>query len=130
MGVIRHVTSRDRPERLAEAGARCEQRLVRALDIARSRAKRSSKAIRALLATATVEGFAQPRQVKAGVIMFSAPPFRGGLHQIWGWHQLDSLTDSELASWVSVALRAELARKSQGLKLSKSSESRGRPTRG
>ena len=111
MGIIRRVTSRDRPERLAEAAARCEQRLTTALGIACKRASRSRRTIRLLLATATVEGFAQPGRNRAGVIRFSASPFRGGLYQIWGWNQVDSLSDSELASWVSLALREAVREK-------------------
>jgi hypothetical protein len=68
--------------------------------------------VRALFASAFVEDVALKHGYKSTAIVFTAPPFKGGLHQVWGWHQLARLTDSEVASWIARALRDSLARAS------------------
>lgn len=110
MGVIRRVSARDRPERLAARAAENVARLREALAIASKRAVRSSPTVRALFASAVVEDVALEHGFKSTAIVFTAHPFSGGLHQVWGWHQLSKLTDSELASWISRALRDSVVR--------------------
>jgi hypothetical protein len=78
--------------------------------MASRRATRSSPTVRALFASAAVEDIALKHGVKSTAVVFTAPPFRGGLHQVWGWHQLAKLTDAEVASGISRALRESLAR--------------------
>ena len=110
-GVIRQITARDTPKRLAERAAASEEKLKRALRLAFARSSRSSAMVRALFRSAVVAGMAPRGRVKAAVISFRAPPFTGGLHQFWGWHQLEALSDREIASWVSLGLRSELRRR-------------------
>ena len=111
MGVIRHIGPRDSKATIAKRAAVCEVRLKKALRLASGRAVRSSSIIRELFRSAVVEGLAPGQKMKAGVIRFSAPPFQGGLHQIWGWHQVEARTDSEVASTISAALRLSLLEK-------------------
>jgi hypothetical protein len=113
MGMIRRVGSRERPERVAWRAAEYQARLERALALAARRAARSSATVRALFASAVVEDVALKGGIKSTKILFTAPPFRGGLHQLWGWHQLAALTDSEVASGISHALRDSIARASR-----------------
>ena len=113
MGVIRRVGARERPERVASRAAEYQARLERALALAARRSARSSATVRALFASAVVEDVALKRGIKSTKILFTAPPFKGGLHQVWGWHQLAALTDSEVASGISHALRDSIARASR-----------------
>ena len=101
--MIRRVSARDRPERLEARAAENVARVRGALAMASKRAARSSPTVRALFASAVVEDVALKHGSKSTAIIFTAHPFRGGLHQVWGWHQLAKLTDSEVASWISRA---------------------------
>lgn len=110
---FQQITSRDKPETLARKEAKHAEQLKRALAIAVSRARRSDKTIRALLDSATVQGKVEGQTIKAGIISFSALPFRGGLHQFWPWQLLTQITDQEIASVVASALRSEVRRKTR-----------------
>jgi hypothetical protein len=94
---------------VATRAAEYAARLRIALAMASKRAARSSPTVRALFASAVVEDVALNRGIKSTAIIFTAPPFKGGLHQVWGWHQLAKLTDAEVASWISHPLRESLA---------------------
>jgi hypothetical protein len=113
-GVIRPITARDQPAELAKRASDCEAMLTRALALATKRSSRSNQRLRALYASAVVRGRAPRLKIKASVITFSASPFTGGLHQFWGWHQVEALTERELASWISLALRSEVRRQLRG----------------
>ena len=109
MSVVRRVGVRERPDRVEMKAAHYKSRVTKALGIASRRAARSDATIKGLFASATVEDVALKRGVKSTAISFVAPPFSGGLHQIWGWHQLATLTDPEVATWISGALRKSVA---------------------
>ncbi len=111
MGIIRRITSRDRPDALAVRAQQCAARLTDAVAIARRRARRSTVEIQAALDSAKVEGLSPSGTSKTAVVTFYTPPFNGNLHLMWGWHQIDEFTDSELASQVSQALREGLRRR-------------------
>jgi hypothetical protein len=108
MSYIKRIASRERPDRIARRAADCAVRLKSALALATRRASRSSATVRALFASATVVGRPRGQRIKAGVISFTEPPFRGGLHQFWAWEQLESLSDAEVASLIVAPLRHRL----------------------
>jgi len=62
----------------------------------------------ALYRTAQVEGIGLALRMKKAVVTFTEPPFRGGLHQIYDWKNLDELSDLELAELISWSLRESL----------------------
>ena len=109
--MFRKITARDKPEALARQAERHASHLSSALKLATSRAKRSSKEIRALFASATVEGLGSKLDVKAGTVSFSAAPFKGGLHQIYPWQVLEEMSVAELASGISWSLRDSLKKR-------------------
>lgn len=111
MGIVRRITSRDRPDELAVHAKRCAARLTDAVAIARRRASHSTVEIQAALDSARVEGLSRSGTTKTAVVTFYTAPFNGNLHLIWGWQQIDEFTDSELASQVSQALREGLRRR-------------------
>jgi len=116
MSYLKRITARERPERVARRAAQCAARLKEALAIASRRAARGSPTVRALHASATVAGVPPGQRIGAGVISFTAPPFRGGLHQFWAWQHLETLSDAEVASLISTSLRHSLQdRQSQGM---------------
>jgi hypothetical protein len=82
MTVIRKVNARDKPERVASRAAEYQARLERSLARAAQRATRSSPTVQALFASAVVKDMAVHGGVKGTKIIFTAPPFGGGLHQI------------------------------------------------
>jgi hypothetical protein len=114
MGIIRRITARDKPEELAVRAQRCAARLTDAVAIALRRARRNTAGIQPALASARVEGFSRSGTTKTAVVTFGAAPFNGNLHVMWGWHQIDQFTDSELASQLSHVLREGLRRKTAG----------------
>jgi hypothetical protein len=108
MSYLKRITARERPERVARRSAQCAARLKEPLAIASRRAVRASPAVRALYASATVAGIPRGQRIRAGVISFTAPPFRGGLHQFWAWQHLETLSDADVASLISTSLRHSL----------------------
>lgn len=114
MSTFRKITPRDKPDVLAKHAASHEALLKHALRIATSRASRSNATIRALFASATVEGLARKLNVKAATISFTAKPFRGGLHQIYPWQILEDTSAAELARDLSWSLRESLKQKHKG----------------
>ena len=108
MSYLKRITARERPERIARRAAQCAARLKEVLAIASRRAARSSPTVRALYASATVVGVPPGPEIRSGVISFTAPPFRGGLHQFWAWQQLETMSDAEVASLISTSLRHSL----------------------
>lgn len=107
--MFRRISKRDRPEKIEKIALVQEERLRRALEVASSRASRSSETIRALFASAKVSGRAPKSDIKAAVVSFKAPPFLGGLHHFYPWEYLDTLSQRELAADVSRTLRSRLA---------------------
>ncbi len=76
---------------------RYESKLRQALAIAARRDSRKDPRLAALYAEAQVEGVNCKLRLKQCVVTFTAPPFRGGLHQIYDWSILDENFARELA---------------------------------
>jgi hypothetical protein len=89
---------------------RYELKLRRALAIAARRDSRKDPRLAALYAGAQVEGVDSKLRTKRGVVTFTAPPFRGGLHQIYDWPILDENSVRELAESLAWSLRESLRR--------------------
>jgi len=95
---------------IARRARRYERKLREALTIAAKRDSRKDPRLAALYAGATVEGIDSKLRMKKAVITFSAPPFRGGLHQIYDWTDLDSSSARQLAESLAWSLRESLRR--------------------
>jgi hypothetical protein len=76
---------------------------------ARARAKRSSDAVRRLLASAAITSEGSPT-VKV-VVSFTAEPFLGGLHQIYDAEYIKGASDRELANILAWSLRQSVREK-------------------
>jgi len=111
MAGFRRITKRDKPEALDAAETEYGALLTRALELAKRRAVRSSVVLRKLFESAVVEGRSPSSDIKAAVITFSAPLFRGGLHYIYPWEYLAAVQHKELATELSWMLRSALAEK-------------------
>ena len=107
--VFRRITSRDKPENLARTAARHHSKLLRALDVARTRAARP--VIRMLFSSAIVEGRITSSPIKASVVTYTAEPFKGNLHEIIDWQTIDAMSEKELASILAWSLRYRLRQK-------------------
>lgn len=107
---FRRITARDRPERVAQRTAFCEERLRSAVKLAAKRATRSTATVRLVLESAIVEGIPEGQRIKAGVISFGARPLRT-LHLFWPWHVVEGSSDSELATWIAMTVRRRLKEK-------------------
>ena len=95
---------------IARRARRYELKLREALAVAAKRDSRKDPRLAALYAGAQVEGVDTKLRMKKGVVTFTAPPFRGGLHQIYDWSTLDECSVRELAENVSFMLRESLRR--------------------
>ena len=89
---------------------RYELKLRRALAIAARKDSRKDPRLAALYAGAQIEGVNSKLRMKQGVVTFTAPPFRGGLHQIYDWSMLDESSARELAETLAWSLRESLRR--------------------
>jgi len=89
---------------------RYELKLRQALAIAARRDSRKDPRLAALYAGAQVEGVDSTLRMKKGVVTFAAPPFRGGLHQIYDWSILNESSARELAESLACSLRESLRR--------------------
>jgi hypothetical protein len=122
---FRRITARDRPERIAQRTASCEERLRSAVTLAAKRAAHSTATVRLVLASATVQGIPQGQRIKAGVVSFGARPLRT-LHLFWPWHVVEGSSDSELATWIAMTVRRTLMEKEREA-LTRRDESPSRP---
>ena len=122
---FRRITARDRPERIAQRTASCEERLRSAVKLAAKRAAHSTATVRLVLASATVQGIPQGQRIKAGVVSFGARPLRT-LHLFWPWHVVEGSSDSELATWIAMTVRRTLMEKEREA-LTRRDESPSRP---
>jgi hypothetical protein len=52
--------------------------------------------------------------MKKATVSFSAPPFRGGLHQIYDWANVEESTVLELAEVIAWSLGESLRRSDKG----------------
>ena len=93
---------------IARKARRYELKLRQALAIAAKRDSRLDPRLAALYAGAQVEGVDSRLRMKKSTITFSAPPFRGGLHQIYDWSTLDESSVRELAETLAWSLRESL----------------------
>ena len=107
---LRRITARDRPERIAQRTASCQERLTAAVTLAAKRAARSVAPIRVVLESAIVEGIPSGQRIKAGVVSFGARPLQT-LHLFWPWHTVERSSDSELATWIAMTVRRSLKEK-------------------
>ena len=87
---------------------RYELKLRQALALAAKRESRRSPQLAALYSTAQVEGVDSKLRMKKAVITFTAPPFRGGLHEIYDWSTLDQFSPREIAETLAWSLRQSL----------------------
>ena len=67
-----------------------------------------------LHAGAAVEGVDSKLRMKKATITFSTTPFRGGLHQIYDWTDVEDSTVFELAGSIAWSLRESLRRSDKG----------------
>ena len=98
-----------RVQRLAK---RYEMKIRRALTLAAKRESRKSPVIAALYKTARVEG-SQSLRIREATIVFSEPPFRGGLYQIYDWQALEDYSERDLAAVLAWSLRQSVRRASR-----------------
>ena len=92
---------------------RYARKLERALSLASRRDSKRSAVLAGLYRSATVEGFARPIDKRMAAISFTAPPFRGGLHQLYEWSTLDEETPQSLATSLAWSLRESLRREAR-----------------
>jgi hypothetical protein len=85
-------------------------RLRRALAAAARRDSRRDPVLASLYRTAQVEGVDTRLKMKKATVIFTEPPFRGGLYSTYDWSTLDELSDLELAQSVSWSLRDDVRR--------------------
>jgi hypothetical protein len=89
---------------------RYASRLRRALAAAARRDTRRDPVLASLYRTAQVEGVDARLKMKKATVIFTEPPFSGGLYATYDWATLDELSDLELARSVSWSLRDDLRR--------------------
>jgi hypothetical protein len=89
--------------------ARYEKKLQRALALATKRESRKSPVIAVLYKTARIEGYGTQKERRA-VIVFSEPPFRGDLYQIYDWGTLEGYSERDLAAVLAWSLRQSVRR--------------------
>jgi hypothetical protein len=85
-------------------------KLLKALTIAARRHSSSDPRLAELYAGAKVEGVDSKLRMKKATVSFSAAPFRGGLHQIYDWADVEESTVVELAAGIAWSLRESLRR--------------------
>jgi hypothetical protein len=107
---FRRITPRDRPKRVAQRTASCQERLTSAVKLAAKRAARSRATVRLVLESAIVEGIPPGQRIKAGVVSFGARPLRT-LHLFWPWHVVEGSSASELATLIAMTVRRRLKEK-------------------
>ncbi len=61
-----------------------------------------------------MEGVDSKLRMKKSTVSFSAPPFRGGLHQIYDWANVEESTVLELAEGIAWSLGESLRRSDKG----------------
>jgi len=64
-------------------------KLRKALNVAARRSSRGDSRVAELYAGAAVEGIDRKLRMKKVTITFSTAPFRGGLHQIYDWTDVE-----------------------------------------
>jgi hypothetical protein len=89
-------------------------KLRKALAIAARRHPASDPRLPELYARANVEGVDSKLRMKKATVSFTAPPFRGGLHQIYDWAYVEDSSILELAAYIAWSLREQLRRSDQG----------------
>ncbi len=99
---------------IARTARRYEMKLRKALGIAASRHSSSDPRLAELYAGAKVEGVDSKLRMKKATVSFSAPPFRGGLHQIYDWANAEESTVLELAEIIAWSLSESLRRFDRG----------------
>ena len=83
--------------------------MFKALETAKARATRGPSVVQEVLASAVIGTELEPTpQV---VISFTAYPFRGGLHQIYGFSYIESASDRELSRMLAWSVRESVRQK-------------------
>lgn len=95
---------------IARKARRYEMKLRKALAIAARRNSSGDPRMTELYAGATVEGVDLKLRMKKATVTFSTAPFRGGLHLIHNWADVEESTVLELAQGISWSLRENLRR--------------------
>jgi hypothetical protein len=88
---------------------RCEKKLGRAVALAAKHESRKSPVIAALYKTARVKG-SQSLRIREATLVFSEPPFREGLYQIYDWQALVDYSERDLAAVLAWSLRQSVRR--------------------
>jgi hypothetical protein len=96
---------------IARRARRYELKLRHAVALAAKKDCRRDPQLAALYTTARVEGVDSKLRMKRAVVTFSAPPFRGGLHQSYDWTTLDEFSVREIAETLAWSLRESLRRR-------------------
>lgn len=98
---------------IARKARRYEMKLCKALAIAARRDSSSDPRMVELYSGAKVEGVDSKLRMKKAVVSFYTTPFRGGLHQIYDWSNVEECTVLELAADISWSLLESLRRADQ-----------------
>jgi hypothetical protein len=96
---------------VARRAQRYAELLHKALTLASRRDSPKNPVLAALYSSAVVEGIDTRLLTRHATISFTAPPFTGGLHQIYDWRSLDDENYRDLATSISWSLRAGLKRR-------------------
>ena len=89
---------------------RYELKLRRVLAIAARMDSRRNPVLARLYREARVEGISQRLPTKTSIIAFEAPPFRGGLYEMYEWQNLDLFPERQLAESLAWGLRESVRR--------------------
>ena len=93
---------------------RYELKLRRVLAIAARMDSRRSAVLARLYSEARVEGISERHPTKTSIIAFEAPPFHGGLYEMYDWQNLDLFPDSLLAESLAWMLRERVKERLRG----------------
>ena len=108
-----HYLTVDLTVKLARTGT--ELPVFKCLQVLAARRNSSGDSrLAALYAGAKVEGVDSKLRMKKATVTFSTTPFRGGLHQIYDWADVEASTVLELAANIAWSLRESLRRFDKG----------------
>ena len=105
---FQRITSRDKPESMAEKQARYEALLSEAVLIAKERAKTKSTLVQEILETTVVEGNAAGLETETSALVFRAKKYKRIWIRIQEWKYLESSTPEEEADSILDTLEANI----------------------
>jgi hypothetical protein len=91
-----------------------ERKLRRILTMAARQDSRRSNVLARLYREARVEGISQRFPTKTAIISFEAPPFRGGLYEMYEWQSLELFPESWHAEGLAWGLRERVRERLRG----------------